>query len=192
MSLTPGPELVGQKVCNAARLDWGVGQVLRVQKMGEAWRVSVQFHSGHRFLMVPPARLVRPQTEEQRSSDWLATAAGVTLDSRLTQLPEDIRFFLGLPLQKFVAMLPLYEPVDDPRALESWARRQTGISQPLSQWTRDELMQAHAQFCVQRDLVMRETLERLFRSGNISDAQDVLSAAPAHVQAAVREAAPKL
>lgn len=192
MSLTPGPELVGQRVCNAARLDWGIGEVLRVQRMGDAWRVSVQFHTGHRALMVPPARLVPPQSEEQRSDAWVAMAAGTTLDGRLKQLPEDIRYFLGLPLQKFAALLPYYEPVEDPRALEAWARRQTGISQPLSQWTRDELMQAHGEFCTQRDAALRETVERLFKGGNISEARALVSASPPQARSAVADAAPKL
>jgi hypothetical protein len=193
VELTPGPDLVGQQVCNAARLDWGVGKVLRVQSMGGgAWRVSIQFHIGHKALLCPPARLVPPQKEGQRSDDWLATAARTTLDARLRQLPEDIRYFLGLPLQKFAALLDFYDLSTDPKSLEAWAKRQTGTSQPLSQWTRDELTVAFTEFCRNRDDAMRETVDRLQKAGQLAEARELLSAAPPAVRAGVREAAPKL
>ncbi|MGE3180571.1 MAG: DUF3553 domain-containing protein [Phycisphaerae bacterium] len=184
------PTIVGQKVQNAAKPEWGVGQVLRVQKVATGWRVSVQFPSGHRHLLVPPGRLVAPQAEKTRSSAWLDEAAGETLDAKLTRLPEDIEFFLGTALGKLKAMLTLYEIEDDEKGLEKWARRQTGVGQPLTTWTRDELAERYAQFCATRDKIARETIIRIRKAGEISELKAVLREATPRVINALRFAAP--
>ena len=194
--LEVGPALVGQSVCNAARLDWGVGKVLRVQQVGESWRVSIQFHGGHRVVSVPPAKLVAPGdvSELNRAAGWLETAAGSGLDSKLRELPEEVRFFLGTALQKFAALLPLYDvSVDtDPSLLERWARTQTGIGQPLAQWSRDELEHAYAIFCQNRDVSLRETVDRVIKAGELEEAIACLRRQSPRSIARVADASPKI
>ncbi len=163
-----GPELVGQKVCNPARPDWGTGTVLRVQSTtanGQPLhRVSVQFATGHRMLIVPPARLSLPTTGPQRDAGWLATASGTTLDHRLRQLPESVSQFLGTPGGRLRAVAPLYAWTDDPPSLIKWARTQAQVPDPLSLWSRDELLVAFADFCRERDGLLRQIFAVLRRT----------------------------
>lgn len=186
------PTIVGQKVQNAARPDWGVGQVLRVQKLGSGWRVSVQFPSGHRHLVVPPAKLVPPQAEQSRDAAWLDEAAGTTLDDKLCSLPEDIELFLGTAIGKLRAMLPLYEIRSDEKSLEKWARRQTGVGQPLTTWTRDELIERFQQFCRRRDQVAQEVVLRIRKAGAADELRALLTEAEPEAVAELRLAVPQI
>ena len=71
--------LIGRRVCNPARPEWGTGPVLRVQSTlvdGQTvHRVSVQFTTGHRTILIPPGRLSEPQDEPQRAAGWLDPGA---------------------------------------------------------------------------------------------------------------------
>jgi hypothetical protein len=157
--LAVGPELVGRQVCNPARPEWGPGTVLRVQRTtvnGKIQhRVSVQFASGHRLLRVPPARLTLPGAKPEREQGWLAAAAGTDLTGRLRALPSFVREFLGTPRQRLLMLAPLYAPTNDPADLVKWARGQTGVPDPLSLWSRDELQSAFAEYCARRDQYVR-------------------------------------
>lgn len=191
--LTVGPELVGQRVSLVTRPEWGVGDVLRVQQVGDAWRVSIQFPTGHRQLMSPPAKFVSPgQAAVKRESGWLDQAAGSDLDAKLRTVPEDLRLFLGTALQKFAALLPLYELSDDPKELIRWATAQTGVSQPLTYWTRDELAAAFAVFCRDRDTHIREALDRIAKAGALDEARALLKQAGPQTLAQVFDIAPRI
>ncbi len=153
-------DLVGQRVRNPARPEWGDGTVLRVQAVTTdgrpAHRVSVQFATGHRTLMLPPGRLVAAAPEPQRAADWLDQAARRTLDDRLVELPADVREFLGTSSQRLIVLARLYEWPEDAASLLRWARSQTGVADPLAHWTRDELRAAFGEFCRRRDRLLRE------------------------------------
>src|SRR5262245_32162795 len=150
IALEPSPALVGQKVINPSRPEWGVGQVLRVSEVVEngvtVHRVSVQFPTGHRNLLMPPAKLCNPQPEKQRQAGWLDGLAKTDLDTKLRSLPEDVLFFLGLPHQRIAAAASMYEWEESDAGLVRWARKQTMTSDPLSLWTRDELQSAYADY----------------------------------------------
>lgn len=164
-------ELVGQKVCNAGRPDWGAGTVQRVQTQtvgGAAQhRVTVQFPMGQRVLLVPPARLLAPTAAPQRAQrGWLDELAGNTLDDRLAALPDEIVNLLGSARERLLAMLPLLETPEDDKSLVRWAIAQTGVGDPLGQWTRDELQAAFERYLNQRDSLLRERYQTLrARSG---------------------------
>jgi hypothetical protein len=151
--------LVGRMVVNPGRPEWGSGTVLRVQTTtvgGKVQhRVSVQFVTGHRTLIVPPARLVEPQTEPERQAGWLDQIAGRTLDDQLAKLPEHIEHFLGTPAQRIAALAPLYAFDEEPAALIRWARRHANVADPLSLWSRDELLVSFRRFCLERDSTLR-------------------------------------
>ncbi len=173
--LQPGPDLVGQKVCNPLRPEWGVGTVLRVQAAGsDAFRISVQFPTGHRTIMVPPGRLAAPQAEQGRAAGWLEAAAGRTMDDRLTALPEDLLMLLGTQAQRLAAAAPLYAWSDEPAALVQWARRQSGVADPLAHWSRDELVRAFEAFCARRDAWVRETAATLRKTGGAEAVREAL------------------
>jgi hypothetical protein len=152
--------LVGQRVCNPARPEWGSGTVLRVQSsmvQGQlVHRISVQFATGHRTLLVPPGSITEPQTEPQRAAGWLDQMGHRTLDDRLTTLPEAVREFLGTCTQRMIVLARLYTLEDDGAALLKWARSQAGVADPLAHWTRDEIRAAFDEFCRRRDTLLRE------------------------------------
>jgi hypothetical protein len=188
--LAVGPGLIGAQVQNASRPGWGVGHVLRVQAARvddkPAWRVSIQFAIGHRMLLVPPARLVAPQAEPQRESGWLAGLGKRTLDDRLRALPEQVTQVLGTPLERFVVVIPLYGLSEDNASLLRWASSQTGVSDPLSHWTRDELLAALRDFCNERDAHLRNVAAAIKRTQDPEALQQALATTPEPVRQAVR------
>lgn len=190
------PKLVGQKVCNAAKPEWGVGTVLRVDagpspgaSGGQrVHRVTVQFPVvGSKTMVVPPARLLPPQAEAQRSdAGWLDSISGRGVDERLAKLPEDIEKAFGTTRQRLDAVLPTYRvDVENPAALVKWARRQTGVSDPLSQWSRDELAVAFGKFVLERDSHLRMLAARLKQAEGQTALNDWLAALPDEVRAGV-------
>lgn len=163
--LAIGPELVGQRVQNAARPDWGVGTVTRVERKSTAgsgiFRVSVQFNLGLKHVLVPPARLVVPQPEPTRQKGWLDSLGRNTLDDRLRRLPTETLEVLGTPAQKLAALAKLYRWSDEASAIAKWARAQTGVGDPLSAWTRDEIEVAFRDFANERDAALRAAAARI-------------------------------
>lgn len=175
-------ELVGAKVCTPGRPEWGAGTVLRVQSTtvnGQlVHRVSIQFATGHRTLVVPPAKLVTPEGEPQREAGWLDRMGKQTVDDRLASLPAAVREFLGTSAQRLVVLARLYELDDDSAALLHWARSQTGVADPLSLWTRDEIRAAFEVFCRRRDDLLREAVTALRRTTGTAAVTEALAEVP--------------
>jgi hypothetical protein len=176
------PQLVGTKVRNAARPEWGVGTVLRVQPTSRGddvvHRVSIQFGTGYRTLWVPPARLISARPEPERQAGWLDGLGKTTLDDRLRKLPDEITQALGTPRERLTAVIPLYAVTADSRALLRWASSQTGIGDPLTHWTRDELLVALRGFCDERDAYLRNVAALLKRDEGPQALRDVLDTIP--------------
>lgn len=158
--------LIGQSVRNAAKPEWGVGKVTAVQATQSAGqpahRVTVVFPVvGTKAMLVPPAQLAAPSDEPTRAKGWLDELAGVTLDDRLTKVPKKYEQVLGTPAQRLRAVLDLYRYSDDPASLLRWARNQTGVGDPLTHWSRDELATAFARFAGERDSLLRARAAQL-------------------------------
>lgn len=185
-------ELVGQRVCHAARPEWGAGTVLRVQSTlvdGRfQHRVSVQFAIGHRQLLVPPARLIAPQAQPERAAGWLDQLGKQTPGDRLAALPESVTTFLGTPVQRLANLAPLYEHSEEPGSLVEWARRQAQVADPLSLWSRDELLAAFRLFCGRRDSVLRAAATLLRQKEGPGALAAALAAMSDPVSAAMRAA----
>lgn len=186
-------ELVGRKVINAGRTDWGAGVVQKVERAGgpddsPVYRVIVQFTGARRTLLAPPARLIEPRAEEERQAGWLDTLAGRTIDDRLKRVPDELLRVLGTPRQKLDALLPLYEYDEEPKTLTRWARAQTGVGDPLSQWSRDELTLAFASFRADRDAALRSAAAMLRQSEGAAALGDWLARLEEPLRGRVREA----
>ncbi len=184
--------LVGRRVVNRARPQWGAGQVLRVQPAEyegkPAHRVSIQFACGHRTLLVPPGRLGLPEAEPERDAGWLDRLGQRTLDDRLRGLPEDVVNVLGTPRDRLLAAVPLYAIDPAGEGLLDWARSQTGVADPLTHWTRDELQVAFAAFSAERDAHFR-TVAALYRQHEGAEAlRTLITALPEAVRQRVLEA----
>lgn len=156
---TPHAALKGQRVQVAARPDWGVGIVLKVLSttIGDApqHRVTVQFAHGTRTLLVPPAVLSAPSDQPEKPQGWIDALGKDSLDHRLRQVDDEALRVLGGIRTRLAAVYPLYEFTDDPKSISLWARKQTGVGDPLSRWSRDELALAFTAFCNDRDAHLR-------------------------------------
>jgi len=191
--LTIDADLVGKTVRNAARPDWGDGQVLQVhatQTAGQAGhRVQVHFaRTGTRWLLVPPARLVEPGDEPTRAAGWIEQLGKSSLDDKLRRLSDESVNVIGSLRERVAAVVALYAIGDEPRALLRWAIDQTGVTDPLSHWSRDELGSAFRDFCVERDSHLRNLLAQLKMKEGPDAVRELLDELPAPLAAAVREA----
>jgi hypothetical protein len=174
--------IVGERVCNPTRPEWGQGTVLRVQTTTAGGqtvhRVSVQFATGHRTMVIPPGRLALPTDEPQRAAGWLDTLAKKTLDDQLCSLPEAIREFLGTSAQRLIVLARLYEVAEDAGALLKWARSQTGVADPLAHWTRDEIRAAFGEFCRRRDTMLRDAVAAVRSTSGWQGVEEALEDVP--------------
>lgn len=185
-------KLVGRRVAVPNRPEWGHGTVLRVQSTlvnGQPrHRVSVQFPTGHRTLQVPPARLIEPPPEPKRAAGWLDSIGHQAPDDRLVRLPPAATQHIGTHAQRLAALAPLYEYTEDPSALVRWARRQANLADPLSLWTRDELLVAFRTFCMERDSALRVAAARLKHAEGPDALAEALDALPEPAAAGMRAA----
>ena len=187
------PALVGKQVESTTRPDWGSGRVLKVvptQHQGQAaHRVQVHFEiSGTRWLMIPPAKLRDPQAETEREAGWLDSIGGMTVDDRLKSLPSDVTEVLGDFQQRLAAVVPLYALNDDPKVLQKWAMKQTGVADPLRHWTRDELTVAFRAFCMERDSFLKNLLAQYKIKYGPEGVRSFLKELPPAIRANVDEA----
>ena len=185
-------ELIGQRVRNAGRPEWGEGTVQRVQSAivdGRAvHRVFIQFAVGQRILISPPARLTLPTPEPQRRAGWLDGLGKTSLDDRLRDLPESVTQVLGTPRERFTAVLPLYGISEESESMLSWARKQTGVSDPLSHWTRDELAVALRHFCNERDAYFRNLAAIIKQKEGLDGLRACIEEIPAEFREAAKAA----
>lgn len=193
--ITINSQLVGQTICNAARPEWGNGKVTRVQQVSSAaespWRVTVHFPVvGVKTMVVPPAKLAYPSDAPQREAGWLAGLGGSTLDDQLKKLPEQVTDVLGTTQQRIVAVLPCYAWTED--QLDVWARRQTGVADALSHWSRDELAAAFVHFCNERDAYLRALVAKLKQTQGPDAVKAVLKDVPAELRNAIETALTRL
>ena len=186
------PELLGSRVCLPSRPEWGSGEVLRVQAThlgGQpVHRVSIQFPTGHRTVVVPPGRLALPISESEREAGWLDQIGGMTLDDRLTRLQAESREILGTPARRLAALAPLFELSAEGTGLVRWAMRQANVADPLSLWSRDELMLAFKAFCDERDAHLRLVATLLKQAEGAEALSAALDEMPEHVSSAMTEA----
>jgi hypothetical protein len=196
MSAIPVEELnLGMSVRVAAKQEWGVGRVTRIQRQahdgGATYRVYVQFHMGQKVLTAPPAKFVTPDdlssAAVNRDAGWLDKLAGQTLDDRLAALPESITLFLGSPVHKLIEIAKLFEFDGDDKSLARWARMQTGSPDPLTTWTRDELQAAWEKFSVAREAAFADAVAAAGRQAGRVDWQQVLGNVDPSIRADVAE-----
>jgi hypothetical protein len=140
-------------------------------------RVSIQFTVGHRWVVVPPARLSDPPPDLlPGAGGWLESLAGRSPADRLRTLPEAATDVLGTPRQRLIALASLYSFSDGPQGLLSWARAQMGVADPLAHWSRDELLVAFGEFCRRRDVLLRELANRVCQKEGLDALEAALAA----------------
>lgn len=179
------PGLLGATVRNPARPEWGDGRVVAIQPVAgsapPAFRVTVQFHVGRKTMVVPPGRLIAPPDEQRAPAGWIDKLSGNTIDDRLQRLPDDVLRAFGTPRQRLDAVLPWYAFSEAPEDLLRWARKLTGMPDPLTHWSRDELTRAFETFTRERDAHLRSLAGLLRHTGGTEALADWRRSLPAEI-----------
>jgi hypothetical protein len=100
-------------------------------------------------------------------------------------LPEQAVQVLGTPLDRLAAVIPLYGVTDDSDSLLRWARSQTHVADPLSQWSRDELLTALRDFSAERDAQLRYVAALVKQSHGEAALREALEVIPEPLRQAV-------
>lgn len=188
----------GDRVVHAARPEWGVGTVTTVRPQtvnGKACQqVSVRFErAGLKKLSTAHADLrpadeaesPAPEPEEEAEEGWLAQLEKGGREERMTRLPDEVKDpFKGLE-ERVRETIALYRFSDEGASLLDWAATQTGLRDPLSRYSRQELEEHFARYARVRDAHLNELLQELSKKDRAA-AEAVIRSAPVKVRDAVR------
>jgi hypothetical protein len=200
----------GDRIRHAGRPEWGIGTVTKVEALpvnGQAsQRLSIRFpNAGVKTLVTGHAELHRVEVGSQynqetptvqywdkvNDSEWLAPMAKRKIEEAMISLPPDIRDPFNSIQKRLTLMLGLYRFDRSGHGLMDWAVAQTGLDDPLTRFTRQELEQKFDRWCFERDNYLSKLLHEVRTSsasgGNDSAALNaVLKTAPPAAQDIVR------
>ncbi|MEO0587524.1 MAG: DUF3553 domain-containing protein [Planctomycetota bacterium] len=113
---------------------------------------------------VPAGLAAAEESEAQADKGWLNTLeTGDTHE--LWGLPERLSDpFLSLA-DRIKLTLEMYRYSTEPKALIDWAIAQTGLDDPLTRYTRQEMEQAFPRFARSRDQHLKDLVRQLKREG---------------------------
>jgi len=164
----------GDRVRHASRPEWGIGTVVKIETVPvnghTSQRLSVRFpNAGMKTLIADGVELHRVQDtgdplsehfdsapvarawNKYTQDDWLSPVARKKVLEALISLPQEMRdpFF---SLQKRLHQtFRLYRFDKSGKGIIDWAVAQTGLDDPLSRFSRQELEQHFARFASERD-----------------------------------------
>ncbi len=162
----------GDRVRHVRRPEWGIGSVVKAERTSvngrHCQRLSVRFPNVgvktlstlHADLELAPGGEARtpngdahPLSGADRlgTTDWLAPLARRKLEEQMTSVPADARDPFNSLRKRLTLGLDLYRFDRTGRGLMEWAIAQTGISDPLSEFTRQELEQLFERWAAERD-----------------------------------------
>ena len=172
----------GDRVIHPRRPEWGDGvvrEVASVTHQGQpAQRVTVQFANRGRTvintavapLAVKDTPTQGPQEETSmttssthRSGGWIESLekAARGAQHELWELPEAMTDPFTSLEKRLQATLESYRFSTEPRQLIDWAVMQTGLNDPLSQYSRPELEDAFPGFARNRDQHLKALVKKL-------------------------------
>lgn len=201
----------GDVVYHARRPEWGRGTVRRTQPVTHqgrtAQRLTIDFaNHGRAVINTAVAQLSRkePVATMNSTSTAAATKSRGWLDqlerdvagangtaSELWTLPDTMSDPFASDAQRLAATLDSFRYSTEARSLIDWAVAQTGMDDPLSEYTRQELEQAFERYARDRDQHLKGLVQQIKRNGSRSDLdralqQTRLPAAKAALQKAIR------
>ena len=163
----------GDRVLHSGRPEWGIGVIVKVEPLPVnghvTQRLSIRFpNAGMKTLVEEQAPLQRVTDDSDplfgddtasaarawdrfSEDDWLSGVARKKVFETLIALPQDVRdpFF---SLQKRLHLtFRLYRFDKSGKGIIDWAVAQTGLDDPLSRFSRQELEQHFARFVTERD-----------------------------------------
>lgn len=191
------------RVRHAGRPEWGVGIVQRAEvtehEGRRVQRLTIDFeHQGRAVIntalapILPaeqPLPLATLPSRSKANTGWLGD-----LDDRncpgssLTALPDEVDDPFTTPIRRLKATLALYRFNDSPHGLIDWAVAQTGLSDPLSEYSRHDLEQAFRKFAQARETHLRLLVDTMRRKGQMDQVRAAAQEAPTEAQAAIRRA----
>lgn len=171
----------GDAVVHPRRPEWGTGTVRSAQTIVHdgrpAQRLTVDFANRGRVVLNTAAAplsakgthhaMTQTASSTPHPKGWLdqleAQNNGKTHE--LWELPEALTDPFSSDAQRLTATLETFRFSTEPRALIDWAVQQTGLDDPLTKYTRQELEQAFPRFARDRDQHLQQ-LVRTFKQRN--------------------------
>lgn len=199
----------GDMIRHRNRPEWGVGSVIRTEDTSingtPTQRLAIRFpNAGLKRLLTAQADLQRVtgdesggdsiatgQTESRleawdklEQSEWLGPLARRKIEETMITLPESSCDPFASLERQLSATLKLYRFDRSGKGLVDWAVAQSGLKDPLSRFTRQELEQLFDRWALERDA----QLGRLLASAKYESRQidSLLASAPAGARAAIR------
>lgn len=187
----------GDRVRHGGRPEWGIGVVTKVEQLpvnGQAsQRLSIRFpNAGMKTLVTGHADLqpvsedVSPFGDEAPSvrawdkmngSDWLAPVAKRKVDEAMISLPMEVRDPFNSLGKRLALTLGLYRFDRSGRGLMDWAVAQTGLDDPLSRFTRQELEQRFDRWSFERDNHVAKLVQEARNAGALGKDSTLVSEA---------------
>ena len=179
----------GDRVVHHARPEWGIGVVTNAQKIladgSAAQRLTVRFEREGMKTVSTAHADIRPAGEAEpvaaeaaQIPEWLGRQDPIEIARRMGHLPEPARDPFATPAQRLKATLNLYRFSDQGSSLLDWAAMQTGLTDPLSRFSRHELEEYFRRFAHEREQHLRSLLSDLQKSDPAALARIAADATP--------------
>lgn len=204
---------MGDRVRHAAKPEWGVGVVTKVEQLptnGQAsQRLSIRFpNGGTKTLLTAHAELRRvndsdvdPFADEANNvktwgkideTDWLSSVAKRKVEEAMISLPPDVKDPFNSLSMRLNLMLSLFRFDRSGKGLMDWAVAQTGLDDPLTRFTRQELEQKFDRWCYERDQFLGKLLQEVRAAATASNDHSLLNNALKQAPASAVEAVRRL
>ncbi|MHC4415528.1 MAG: DUF3553 domain-containing protein [Planctomycetota bacterium] len=193
----------GDRVRHVRRPEWGIGSVIKTEESSAGGtlgqRVSVRFPNGglktvstaHADLELvngpgepDEAEASFAGWEKMNDAGWLGPLARRKVEEVMVSLPPEVRDPFDSLRKRLVASLDLYRFEPTGRSLIDWAIAQTGLTDPLSRFTRHELEQLFEPWAAERDNHLLRLLKEA--KSELDLIRELVGSAPRAGQEAVR------
>lgn len=173
----------GDVVVHPSRPEWGQGVVrealLTTHRGKPAQRLSIEFANKGRVVIntavapLAPKGRAKPMSQSTATTaaargGWLASLEQSTNDNphELWELPEAMTDPFATSTKRLEATLESFRFSTEARRLIDWAVAQTGLNDPMTKYTRQDLEQAFHRFARDRDQHLHGLVRQIKRSGN--------------------------
>lgn len=164
----------GDTIVHSARPEWGPGTVTRAEDITwesqPAQRLNVRFATvGLKTLNTAVAQILPAQQKvsavkpENGNGGWIDTLETKSDDELMTCLPEEASDPFRSVWDRLAFVFDLYRFTSQPGPLINWAVAQTGLSDPLSRFSRHELETFFERWARQRDLQLAALIQEAGR-----------------------------
>jgi len=175
---------VGDKVRHRTRPEWGEGTIASAQSATHdgqpAQRLVINFANHGRVTInsalapIVPADAVSASAESRAQTSgggagrgWLSELEGKNLDAdALSELPDDVSDPFAALVRRIRLTGDLYRFKREPRSVMEWAVAQSGLTDPLSQFSRNDIEQQFVAFEQAREAHLRSLLVAARKAGD--------------------------